>query len=81
MNGIVVRYKCLEAELERSDTRVGMLLCLLNESHVENAELEKRCSMVDVVNIVQSIMKSRSRNSKGSNCVYKIEMPSFSTKR
>ena len=76
-NCVAVKFKCIQQELERSETRVGMALCLLDESHAANTKLEKKCSFVDVPETVHSIIKSRSKNSNDSSALEKSEMPSF----
>ena len=77
LNNQAIKYKCVEKELERSDTWVSMLLCLLDESRQAKNELEKRCEMVDVTKTVQSLMKSRSQATIECNVVSNSEVPSF----
>ena len=77
MNMLAVRLKSTEGHIERSETRVGMLLCLLDESRANTSELEKRCSVVDVADTVHSIIKSRSKDTMQSDAVDTNGVPSF----
>lgn len=76
-NEMAVRLKNNEGHLERSETRVGMLLCLLDESRANASELEKRCSAVDVADTVHSIIKTRSMGKTESDPLENSGMPSF----
>ncbi|KAM7460278.1 hypothetical protein LguiA_035796 [Lonicera macranthoides] len=76
-NEMAVRLKSNEGHLERSETRVGMLLCLLDESRTAASELEKRCSSLDVADTVHSIIKSRSKGKKETETVENSGLPSF----